>query len=77
MLDLLAEAGASASDPKPLFPPEAPSAGPAEGDISETSEEASPPPTVVGDLPDHVQRWLWWKWRHEWWCRLKESATET
>ena len=75
--DLLAEAGASASDPKPLFPPKAPSAAPAEGDISETSEEASPPPTVVGDLPDHVQRWLWWKWRHEWWCRLKESATET
>ena len=28
----------------------------------------------VDEIPEHVQRWLWWKWRYAWWCQLNEHS---
>ena len=27
-------------------------------------------------IPDHIQRWMWWQWRYEWWCSLKDRQND-
>ena len=41
-----------------------------------SSHRGSPQGRIrVDDLPEHVQRWLWWQWRHLWYCRLEQQRS--
>ncbi|UPQ97933.1 DEAD/DEAH box RNA helicase [Chloropicon primus] len=73
LFDLLKQGGAHSANPQPLFSEPAEFRPPPDeegGDVRgrpESAEKAKPMQTEVEDLPEHVQRWLWWKWRYLWW----------